>query len=128
VSEKVRQELVDMVERLYDQLPARREVTAADFMMDDLPGEQVVVQEGELKWDGNRIRVGRSLPDARPPFEWSYEVSSDVGEADYFKHYLVLEKEIVLAQRKVLMPIDDEEAEVLRADLQAALAAVADES
>jgi hypothetical protein len=49
------------------------------------------------------------------------ERSSDVGEADYFKHYLVRAHDIVLAQRKVLTPLDAEEAGVLRGDLDAAL-------
>jgi hypothetical protein len=89
--------------------------------MDGMDPARIVVKEIELKWDGERLRVGNTLPDVRPPFEWIYEISSDVGEADYFKHYLVREHDIVLAQRKVLTPLDAEEAEILRADLQAAL-------
>ena len=70
-----------------------------------------------------RIRIGRTLDEARPPFEWVYEISSDMGESEYFKHYLVRESDIVLAQRKVLTVIDDEEAAILRADLEEALQA-----
>jgi len=43
-----------------------------------------------------------------------------VGETDYFKHYLVREYDIFLAQRKILTPIAGVEAEVIRGDLAAA--------
>lgn len=115
-----RQELVELIVRVYGSVPAKKEVRAADFAMEDEP-ERIVVKEVEFKWDGNRLRVAMSEPKARPPFEWFYEVSSDVGESDYFKHYLVRADDIVLAQRKVLTVIDEREAEILRADLQAAL-------
>jgi hypothetical protein len=114
-------ELISTIEQLYGSVPAKRQVTAADFMMDEMEPDRIVVREIELKWDGNRLRVGASLPDARPPFEWIYEISSDVGESDYFKHYLVRTDDIVLTERKLLVPIDAAEAEVLRADLQAGL-------
>jgi hypothetical protein len=114
-------QLVALIEQVYRSVPAKREVTAADFSMDELPPGRIVVREVELKWSGERLRVGNTLEDARPPFEWIYEVSSDVGEADYFKHYLVRAHDIVLAQRKVLTPLDAEEAGVLRGDLDAAL-------
>ncbi len=84
---------------------------------------KIVVKEIDLKWDGQRLRVGKTLDEARPPFEWIYEISSDMGESEYFKHYLVREHDIVLAQRKLLTVIDDEEAAILRADLEEALAA-----
>jgi hypothetical protein len=114
------QNLLGLAAKVYASVPAKRQVTAGEFAMEENP-ERIVVKEVELKWDGERLRVAMSEPGARPPFEWLYEVSSDVGETDYFKHYLIRENDIVLAQRKVLTPIDAEEAEVLRADLQAAL-------
>ena len=124
ISREIREELVALIILVYGTVPAKREVTAADFAMTERP-ERIVVKEVEIKWDVERLRVAMSEPSVRPPFEWLYEVSSDIGESEYFKHYLVRESDIVLAQRKVLTPIDNHEAEILRADLQAALDAVA---
>ena len=123
VSEAVYKDLLQVIIDVYSSVPAKRQVTAAEFAMEENP-ERIVVKEVELKWDGERLRVAMSEPTARPPFEWLYEVSSDVGESDYFKHYLVRQDDIVLAQRKVLTPIDAEEAKLLRADLAAALASL----
>jgi hypothetical protein len=119
-----RKELVDLIERVYALVPAKREVSAGEFAMEEQP-ERIVVKEIDLRWDGERLRIGKTLDDARPPFEWVYEISSDMGESEYFKHYLVREDDIVLAQRKLLSVIDAEEAAILRADLQEALAAQA---
>jgi hypothetical protein len=94
--------------------------------MDDLKPALIVVKEVEYKWDGERLRVAMTVPGVRPPFEWLYEVSSDVGESDYFKHYLVRESDIVLAQRKVLTVIDEVEADILMSDLRAALSSLQD--
>lgn len=124
ISPGTRDTLVELIDAVYRSVPAKRKVTAAEFSMDSLEPGRVVVKEVEYKWDGERLRVAMSEPEVRPPFEWFYEVSSDVGESDYFKHYLVLEGEIVLAQRKVLTVIDDEEAAILRGDLEAALASL----
>ena len=121
VSEAVYNELLQIIIEVYSCVPAKRQVTAAEFSMEENP-DRIVVKEVELKWEAERLRVAMSEPSARPPFEWLYEVSSDVGESDYFKHYLVRKHDIVLAQRKVLTPIDLEEAGILRADLEAALA------
>lgn len=121
ISAEIKDELVALIIQVYSLVPAKREVTAADFAMTDRPA-RIVVKEVELKWNTERLRVAMSEPSARPPFEWSYEVSSDVGESSYFKHYLVRDTDIVLAQRKVLTPLDAKEADILRADLQAALA------
>jgi hypothetical protein len=119
-----RKELVDLIERVYALVPAKREVSAGEFAMEEQP-ERIVVKEIDLRWDGERLRIGKTLDDARPPFEWVYEISSDMGESEYFKHYLVREDDIVLAQLKLLSVIDAEEAAILRADLQEALAAQA---
>lgn len=122
INEDVRLQLMELIDRLYGSAPAKREVTAGEFAMEENP-ERIVVREIDLKWDGQRLRLGKTLDEARPPFEWVYEISSDMGESEYFKHYLVRENDIVLAQRKVLTVIDDEEAAILRADLEEALAA-----
>ncbi|GAC1371312.1 MAG: hypothetical protein NVSMB39_4930 [Candidatus Saccharimonadales bacterium] len=121
ITAAARQELVDLIDKLYQAYPAKKEVSAGDFAMEENP-ERIVVKEIDLKWDGQRLRVGKTLDKARPPFEWIYEISSDMGESEYFKHYLVRENDIVLAQRKVLTVIDDEEAAILRADIAEALA------
>ena len=123
INTTTRDQLLDLIIQAYSSVPAKREVTAGEFAMEDRP-ERIVVKEVEFKWDGQRLRVAMSEPAARPPFEWVYEVSSDVGESEYFKHYLVRNEDIVLAQRKVLTPIDDEEAAIMRDDLLAALASL----
>lgn len=124
ISDAARKDLLGLIDQLYSSAPAKREVTAGEFAMEENP-ERIVVREIDLKWDGERIRIGKTLDEARPPFEWVYEISSDMGESEYFKHYLVRENDIVLAQRKVLTVIDDVEAAILRADLEEALAAQA---
>jgi hypothetical protein len=120
IGDERRTELVALMKQIFESGDTKRSVTAGDFSMEDNP-ERVVVKEVEVKWDGERLRVARTEEDARPPFEWLYEVSSDVGDTDYFKHYLARAEDIVLAQRKVLTVIDEPEAEVLEADLRAAI-------
>jgi hypothetical protein len=108
---------------VYEVAPKPREVTAATFAMDGDP-DRVVVTEALVNLDGGRVRVAQTKPAERPPFEWLIEITSDLDETDYFKHYLIREDDIVLAQRKVLTPIDDQEAEVILADLAIARAAL----
>jgi hypothetical protein len=117
IGEVRRAELVAAIADVYAKLPSRRDILAADYLME--PPERVVIRVGELKVkDGPRLRIGATEADARPPFEWIYEVTSDVTEADYFKHYLVLGDQIVLAHLKVLTPIDEAEAQIILADLE----------
>lgn len=104
---------------IYSSGEPKRAVTAGDFAMDGDPSV-VVARQVDLKHEEERFRVGATEPSARPPFEWLFEITSDIGESDYFKHYLVLENEVVLAQRKVLTPIDELEFEVLMGDLKKA--------
>ena len=66
-----------------------------------------------------RGEIAATLPNARPPFDWLMEITSELGVADYFKHYLIRENDIVLAHRKTLTPIDDLEAKIILADLAA---------
>jgi hypothetical protein len=127
VGAEVRSEILRAAEAFYAGVEKKRDVTAAEFAMEDAP-ERVVVHEAELRWDGERMRVAATEPAARPPFEWLYEITSDVGEADYFKHYLIREHDVVLAQRKVLTPIDAQEAELILRDLQAAQNAIVGQS
>ncbi len=112
-------EVAAAIAAVYPRLPLRREVLGADYMME--PADAVVINVGELKIkNGPRLRIGQTVPTARPPFEWFYELTSDVTPADYFKHYLVLEDQIVLAHLKVLTPIDEPEAALIMSDLATA--------
>jgi hypothetical protein len=114
-----RQEILALARTIYDAAEPKRDVQARDFAMDENP-EQVVVHEVDLKWGGERLRIAATEAAARPPFEWLVEITSDVGDADYFKHYLIREHDVVLAQRKVLTPIDQAEVKLILADLRAA--------
>jgi hypothetical protein len=109
-------EIVSKAQALFDQAPRVREVKASDFAM-EIDGDPVVVHEAQLKSEAGRLRIAKTQAEARPPFEWFMEITSDVGEADYFKHYLIREDDIVLAQRKELTPIDEPEAALILHDL-----------
>jgi hypothetical protein len=112
-------EIRSEIAAIFKVLPIRRDVLGADYLME--PPDETVICIGEMgKKPGPRLRIGATEPGARPPFEWFFEVTSDITEAEYFKHYLVLESQIVLAHLKVLTPIDESEAEVLMHDLLAA--------
>lgn len=118
---RIRQE----VQALFESAPERREHRGSEFALDN--ADDVVMHEVNIPVgdDGERYRVNMSLPTSRPPFEWIMEITADVNEAGYIKHYLVREDDIVLADRKVLTVIDEEEARVMLADLAAARAALA---
>lgn len=119
VGGNVRAEIMKLAKALYDEVPTKREVLAKDFAMEENP-ERIVVREVDLRSGDDRLRVAVTTPDARPPFEWLVEITSDIGEADYFRHYLIREHDVVLAQRKVLTPVDAVEADRIITDLQTA--------
>ena len=121
VGGNMRTEIMTVARTLYDRADTKRDVRAKDFAMDG-DQERVVAHEVDLKHEGERLRVAVTEPGARPPFEWLLEITSDVGEADYFKHYLIREHDVVLAQRKVLTPIDQQEADLILSDLRTAAA------
>ena len=113
-------EVTNAIADVFAKLPVRRDALGIDYLME--PDDAVVIRIGELKIkDGPRLRIGATEASARPPFEWFYEVTSDITPAEYFKHYLVLEDQIVLAQLKVLTPIDEAEAELILSDLATAV-------
>ncbi len=114
-----RSEILTLAMSIFEHVHPKRAVRASEFAMEE-DGDRIVVYEVDLKWDDQRLRIAVTEADARPPFEWVLEITSDVGESDYFKHYLVRDDDIVLAQRKVLTPIDDEEAELILSDLRQA--------
>jgi hypothetical protein len=118
VGADVRDEIYKAAQQFYDS-GAKRDMTAGEFAMDGNP-DRVVAHEAEARHGGERMRVAATEEAARPPFEWLLEITSDVGEADYFKHYLIREDDVVLAQRKVLTPIDRQEADLILSDLRTA--------
>lgn len=115
----LRNDIMTLARSIYDEVEPKRTVKAADFAMEESP-EEVVVREVDLRNGPERLRVAMTDPAARPPFEWLLEITSDIGEADYFKHYLVREHDVVLAQRKELTPVDDQEAATILSDLRTA--------
>jgi len=117
---EAREAIAALARAVFDAAGAsKRAVRAGEFAMDGDP-ERVVVYEVDLRDGDERLRIAATEPGARPPFEWLLEITSDIGEADYFKHYLVREQDVMLAQRKVLTPIDAQEADLILADLRTA--------
>jgi len=114
-----RAEIVALAVSIFSLSGSKRAVRAREFAMEDEP-ERVVASEVDVRWGSERLRIAATEPDARPPFEWIWEITSNVGESDYFKHYLVREEDVVLAQRKVLTPIDAAEARIIMHDLRLA--------
>ena len=109
---------------LYELMPDKKQTYGADLAMDD--DGAVVITEGTVKLPGGeKLQIAVTRPEARPPFEWLMEITSLIDEADYFKHYLIRENDIVLAHRRDLKPIDDAEAQVILADLETARSALA---
>jgi hypothetical protein len=116
ISQQRDSQLREVIARLFDELPDQRDIKATDYGME--PADQVVIHARSMKLpDGQRLRLAQTEPAVRPPFEWRYELSSDVDEVDYFKHYLVRDHDIVFAMRKILTPIDDIEAAIIEADI-----------
>jgi hypothetical protein len=79
-----------------------RDILGGDFVME--PADAVVVQEA-------------TKPTARPPFEWLFEITSEINTGTAMRHYLLREEDIVLAERRTLTPIDEAEAQVILDDL-----------
>lgn len=104
---------------IYDQLPDREDVTGEIYGME--PADAIVIETRSIGRKPNpRVRIGATRDSVRPPFEWLYELTSDMTEAEYFKHYLVMDDQIVLAHLKVLTPIDEAEAQIILDDLELA--------
>lgn len=113
------------VQEVYEAATDRREHLGAKFAMDN--ADAVVMYEVNIPvGEGDRYRINASLPSSRPPFQWAMEITADLGQADYIKHYLIREDDIVFADRKVLTVIDEQEAEVMLNDLAATRAALAE--
>jgi DNA-binding cell septation regulator SpoVG len=115
----VRSDIYELARNIFNRVETKRAVRAKEFAMENNP-EQVVVHEVDLRQGDERLRIAMTEEAARPPFEWFIEITSDIGESDYFKHYLVRQDDVVLAQRKVLTPIDQAEADTVIHDLKLA--------
>jgi len=116
-------QIVEAAEAFFEAATSKRDVHASDFAM-ELDGDPVVTRESDVKWAEGRMRVAKTVSEARPPFEWLMEITANIDEGDYFKHYLIREEDIVLAQRRVLTPIDEVEAKIMLEDLAKAQAAL----
>lgn len=112
-------------QELFDLVPEKREVRGAALVMDD--EDALVLREAVVPVpDMGKLQISATEATARPPFEWLLEITSDLHpESDYFHHYLVREHDTVLAIRKDLTVIDEEEARLILADLATARAVVA---
>lgn len=120
ISSNDREKVRALAQEIYDKTEPKRPVTAGEFAMNGDPNV-IVARQVDLKNEGERLRVAVTEKSARPPFEWLLEITSDVGESEYFKHYLIREADIMLAQRKVLTPVDAQEFELIMHDLNEAL-------
>lgn len=124
ISPETEAEIRRTAQELFDAVEQKRPAYGRDFAMEDREDE-VVFTEVDLKiGESERYRIAATLPTARPPFEWLMEITADVDETDYIKHYLIRDEDIVFAQRKLLIPIDDQEAKVILADLATARASL----
>lgn len=124
ISSAKRQEVLDLVQDLVARAPGSRPVLAEEFVLE--PPQAEVLDRADIATPEGNVRLHLCRPDWRPPFEWLAEITSDLPGADYLKHYLVRDQDIVLAHRRDLRVIDDDEAEVLLGDLQAAARALDD--
>ena len=115
LSDELNREIRDAVAALFAKFPSKKLYYGRDYAMDET--DMLVVEAVEVKSDLGRFRLAYSIPEARPPFEWEYEITSEYDEKDYFKHYLIRADDIVVAQRKVLLPIDDTEARLILHDI-----------
>jgi hypothetical protein len=121
IDEQERAEIIRAARDVFDGSVKKRAARASEFAL-EIPGDPIMVNEVDVRWEEGRLRVAMTTEEAHPMFEWLIEITANMGEVDYFKHYLVLEDDVVLAQRKVLTPIDSEEAAVVLADLALAAA------
>ena len=124
VAADLRQHIVELVNDILECAPKVKSQYGRDMAMDDadmLVSRSVKIDLGESE---DVISLAQSEPSARPPFEWLVEVTSEIGESDYLRHYLIRDHDMVLAHRKVLTEVDDQEAKNLIDDLKTTLAAL----
>ena len=124
VSRAVREDVIHLAQALLELASKTKLVYGSDLAM--TPAEVIVSRSAKLVLpdrDGS-LTVAVSEPTARPPFEWIVEVTSELEEYDYLRHYLVRENDMVLAHRKVITEVDDAEAQLLLADMRLVHAAL----
>lgn len=118
VSAELAQRVRAAAKELFDLIKTKKPVLGSALAME--PADEVVLYEANIKTPHGNLQLAETLPAARPPFEWLMEITSDLGDGSYFKHYLIRENDIVLAHRKLLTPIDDVEANTILSDLAVA--------
>jgi hypothetical protein len=118
VSAEKRSELIALVDELIGLCPKLKHQYGRDLAMDDEDLLVSKVAKFDLGEEVGTVTVARSEAIARPPFEWLAEITCDINDVGYLKHYLVRESDVVLAHRKVLTEIDDQEAERIIGDLK----------
>jgi hypothetical protein len=119
---ELRNEIINLVIQILLLAPKIKQQFGSDLAMDD--EDEVVCEYTKIDMgdDIGVITVAKSKEYARPPFEWIVEVTSEIGESEYFRHYLIRDDDMVLAQRKVITEVDDEEARLLIIDLKSCIA------
>jgi len=123
-SGELRQRIVELVSAILEYAPKVKTQYGRDLAMDE---EDLAVSRSvklDLGEEVGTISLAESEAVARPPFEWLAEVTSEIGESDYLRHYLVRQDDLVLAHRKVITEVDDREAESLIADLELTLSSL----
>lgn len=121
VSNELRYKLLKLVDELIDACPKLKIQHGHDLAMDK---EELVVSKVakfDLGDEVGTVTVARSEAVARPPFEWLAEITCEINDVGYLKHYLVRDSDVVLAHRKVLTEIDNAEAERIITDLKQTL-------
>ena len=101
-----------------------RDIPGSDFVME--PGDATVMQELDVMTDSGRFRLAATKASARPPFEWLFEITSEINTGAGIRHYLVRDADIVAAERRTLTPIEAEEAEIILSDLKLAEATISE--
>lgn len=93
-----------------------RDIPGSDFVME--PGDVTVIQELDVMTESGRFRLAATKATARPPFEWLYEITSEINTGAGIRHYLVRDHDIVAAERRTLTPIEAIEAQIILSDLE----------
>ncbi len=123
VSPELRAEVFETARRVLAAAPEMRPLYGRELAMEE--EDALIAERAKLELaDGATMEVALSRPEGRPPIEWLAEITSTINEEDYFKHYLVRDADLVLALRKTIIPIDDEEARMVLSELQLTLDAI----
>lgn len=125
VNPELRERILRLAAQVLDQAPERKPILGGDLAMDE--DDLVIGERAKLEFpDGSTLEVALSKPEGRPPIEWLAEITSTIDEGDYFKHYLVRDDDFVMAHRKTIIDIDDEEAQMVARELEGTLRAIAE--